>query len=989
MLHFRVLGLLDVQRVEGDAQPVTLTRPLERRLLAVLLAANGRVLSTDELIDALWPVEGPAQPERALQTSISRLRKLLDSPGPDSVVARTSAGYQLAVEADQIDARRFEAAVRATESLPPADRLVGLEQALDLWRGTDAYADFRYDDFAAGEAARLEDLRLGALEELFDARLATGLADAVIPDVEVLIKEHPLRERLYGMLMLALYRTGRQAEALRVFQTAASNLADLGIEPGRRLAELEEQILLQDPRLDLPDQAATGPNNLPSRMGTIVGRDSDLITAGARLEESRLLTITGPGGVGKTTLALELARRMAGGYPDGCWVVALDTIRDPDQVPGAIGQATRRSLRVKGISREESIRALIGQLAEATLLLVIDNCEHLVDQVAETVQRVLESCPGVVVLATSRERLLVPGEQVLPLAPFDVPVRVPPEVSAADAITRNPALQLFQDRARAIDSDFTITRSNLEVTARICRRLDGLPLAIELAAAQLGVLSLLEIDEQLGRRFELLRVERASAERHRTLEAAIEWSCQTLDEGQRRAVQRLATVSSPFTADLAARLTGQNAAQTLDLLRALRAKSLLQIRPSPSPETRYEFLQSIRAFARQRAEEAGTVHDDLTAHAAAFRELAAEASSATLGGAGQLHWLRLIDDATTDFEKAIDTLLAANDVAAAMEIFGNVGWVFLAYRRQEKGYRIVEKVLGRADGSSGADLARVHITAGGLLLVDGVGPDLGSGRNVAVSRHFAQAREIAEAAGAQGIATEAMLWEGHHHWYRGDPDKAIAALVPIRSVGIELGLDRAVVFASLGIGMALNVNGAHDEAIFHIRESLELATRAEDGFTQSWAYTALGSVLRDAGDLAGSAAAYRSGFLIAARLGLPLYSTVCAAGEGLSHWLAGNDDDALEAATRALTVASSRPGAEAYLSFQTLIGNPTLGMNRHELGGRIRLVLLAPQETRAHRVIELFLDLLARHVDQTGLAAQRPIVVAALARIPLPRAAQD
>jgi len=784
--------------------------------------------------------------------------------------------------------------------------------------------------------------------------------------------------------MLALYRAGRQAEALRTYQSARAHLAaELGIEPGRSLTRLEEQILLQDPELDLPEHDAAAPNNLPTRIGRIIGRAEDLVLAGDRLAGRRLLTITGPAGVGKTTLALEVARSCNDRYSDGAWLIPLETLTEANQVAEAVGAALRRPLRVEGANPEEAFAELIAQLSDDERLLVIDNCEHLVDEAARVVQRILEKCPRVSVLATSRERLMVPGEGLLPLAPFEVGTRLPPEISAGDAVSRSSALQLFQDRAQALDPSFVIGDDTIELALRICRRLDGLPLAIELAASQVGLLTLSEIDEQMNGRFELLRAERAASKRHQTLEAAIGWSYELLDPEDQRLLERLATIRTPFTSSLAAGLAGRvDGPSMFRALRRLRDQSMLQVKRNAVAQTQYELLQSIRAFALTKAVERGQADEDLEAHANAFLQLARHAHGRTLGGSAQVRWLTIVKEAAGDFEQAIDTFIRNEEPGTALEICSLIGWVWLTYRHQEQGYRVVNKALGSAPESPDRALARVHIIAAGLLLMDGVGTNPDSVRNAEIQDHLSAAAAMSNAIDDVEVHTEARVWDGYHHWYMGECGEALEILVPIRDTAAEHGYDRALMFANLGIGGALNLEGATDEAVHHIQRALGLAQSSGDGYVQCMAYTGVGTVLRNTGEFAAAMAAYHSGYLVAARYGFPMYASVCAAGEAMTQWIDGQEEQALEAVRRALAVASSRPLSDGFRSFQNLMGDPEIGLSRDDLAARLRAIFAAPGPDRRYAALHLLLELLQIHAETRGLDSIIPSVTAALALLP-------
>jgi DNA-binding SARP family transcriptional activator len=425
-MEFRVLGPLEV--LDASGRSLTFAGAKERAILAALLLARGEVVSTDRLIDLLWPEDPPAKPANALQARISALRRTLGSP---EVIATRSPGYRLAVESATVDAIRFEALL--DEARANTDRAIAIyDQALAQFRGA-PLAEFVYEDFARGEIARLEELRTSAREERIQLMLDSGRHAEVLGELEGLVVEWPLRERAWGQLMLALYRSGRQADALRAYRQAATTLGEeLGIEPSPELRRLEEAILVQDPDLEPTsgERAAPG-HNLRARLTSLVGRTDDIERVGDLLASHRLTTLTGPGGVGKTSLAIAIGQEAVPRFRDGVWFVELASVDDPTLVPAVIAS----DLGVE-IGDRSTLDLVCEVLRDREVLLVLDNCEHLVDAVAEAAVEILQRAPGSKIIATSREPLGVTGEILWPTRPLPAPADTadPTDLESYDSV---------------------------------------------------------------------------------------------------------------------------------------------------------------------------------------------------------------------------------------------------------------------------------------------------------------------------------------------------------------------------------------------------------------------------------------------------------------------------------------------------------------------------------------------------------------------------
>ncbi|HEX2315076.1 MAG TPA: BTAD domain-containing putative transcriptional regulator, partial [Thermomonospora sp.] len=488
-MRFGVLGPLRVWTAGGE--PVTVPELKVRALLAALLAQEGRPVSADRLIEDLWGDRLPADPAGVLRTKVSQLRRALEDaePGARALVAAHPPGYALDVPTDAVDAWRFQrlVALARTDDDPRTTARV-LADALALWRGP-AFADFADAEFARPAVARLEERRLAATEDLLHARLALGEHAALVAELADLVERHPLRERLRAAHMLALYRAGRPGEALDGYRDLRDRLAsELGLDPGPELAELHQRMLRRDPDLD-PAPAAPGPvraRPLPAPLTDLVGRGASLCEVGAELERGgpgeRLVTLTGPGGVGKTRLAVETATAIAGSFPDGVFLVELATL-PPGAGPVEVAELVARALGLRdhpepGPATQED--RIAEALRDRDLLLLLDNCEHVVEPVAALAETLLRAAPRLRILATGQEPLAVPGERVRVVPPLETPG---PEVPDDPETLRTfAAVRLFERRAAAASPGFRLDAGNAGAVAAICRRLDGVPLALELAA---------------------------------------------------------------------------------------------------------------------------------------------------------------------------------------------------------------------------------------------------------------------------------------------------------------------------------------------------------------------------------------------------------------------------------------------------------------------------------------------------------------------------
>ncbi|HEV7653511.1 MAG TPA: BTAD domain-containing putative transcriptional regulator [Mycobacteriales bacterium] len=632
--------------VELDGREIPPGGKKPAAILALLLINANRRVSVDALMEAMWGDRGGPGNPSTLDSHIWRVRRLLEpGRGPHEaprILINDVAGYRLLVSPDQIDSARFERMVDDARGRlagrRPSLALELLEAAAALWRGR-PYTPLSDQDWAAAAVARLDETRTQALELQLDALLDLGRAEQAVVASEPLVREMPYRERLWAARMLALHRCGRTEQALQAYRHARAVLRDeVGLEPGAELQTLQRRILEQDPDLlaTVPsDDAPARPVevHLPGRPSTLIGRDADLGGVGAHLGTGPLVTVTGPAGAGKTRLAIDAARAAAPRFPDGVWYVDLTTIEDPalvvDLVVAQIGFGATTAL---------PLDALAAYLQQRRLLLVLDNCEHLLPGIATMVETLLGSdATESVILATSREALGVDGETIWSLAPLPV---------TAAGGTMPPAVELFLARLTAADPAFRLDDGSRRQVEQICADLDGVPLALELAAARIRAYSLDEIADQVRQDPGALgAVGGARAEHHQTLHAAIQWSYQLLSPAEQRLHEELSVLPGPFTRRLASAVATPAAGPGgVDLLPLLVNRSLLTaIRPTRAggPST-FRQLATVRAHAARLLTSSGRANELLDRRDSWV--LAEIASRPRLGSVESARWYRTLDD---------------------------------------------------------------------------------------------------------------------------------------------------------------------------------------------------------------------------------------------------------------------------------------------------------------------------------------------------------
>ena len=670
MLEFRVLGPVEV-RDEGRA--LVLGGPRRRALLARLLLDAGSFVSADRLIDDLWAGQAAESALHSLHVYVSELRRAL-GPAAASILEREGRGYRLALGADQLDAARFErllgeARRAGGEHAHNRARMLATE-ALELWHG-EPYADVTYEGWAAGEIARLHELRLAADELRVEAELELGGHVKAIADLEPLIRAHPLQERLRYLMVLALYRAGRQADALEAYQDCRRALVDgLGIDPSAELQALERAVLQQAPEL-----AANAPVSLnterraalPAAATALVGRERELaeLTALLSSDDARVVTLTGTGGTGKTRLALAAAEGLAASFESGVYFVSLVEADEPSLVLPAIASA----LGLEEAGTRPLAQLLATALAERELLLVLDNFEHVLPA-ARHVADLLAEAPRLRVLVTSRASLRLRGEHEYPVSPL----ALPPVGAAASELAGYPSVELFASRAREINPSIRLDEAATGAVAEICRRLDGLPLALELAAARVRLLPPEAMLGRLERRLDLLpaRAHDAPA-RQRTLRDAIGWSYELLGEPERAVFRQLGVFAGGCTLEAAEQVVSQAGERsTLELLEVLLDNSLVAL--VAGDEGRIMMLEVIREFALETLDAAGEGPDARRSHADYYVTLAERLEPRLHGATGGEASLALERErgnlrAALRFALEADDRVLGQRLAGALELF--------------------------------------------------------------------------------------------------------------------------------------------------------------------------------------------------------------------------------------------------------------------------------------------------------------------------------
>jgi predicted ATPase/DNA-binding SARP family transcriptional activator len=801
VLRFRALGPLELA---DSAGAVRLGKGREEAVLAALLVRRGRSVSADELIDDVWGEEPPGTARKALQGHISRLRQRLGR----QVVATRRSGYELVVPRGALDVDEVEAALRAEG--PTDERRTRLQAALVIWRG-EPYAGISGPSVEA-ERARLEELRATLLEQLGEADLAEDAVPEAVDHLETLVKEHPYREHAYALLMRAFQRSGRQADALAVYHRARGRLVeDLGIDPGDELERVQSQILRGGSAATTAADGhgvAEAVRHLPAPLTRFLGRELELASVVRDLAGHRLVTLVGPGGIGKTRLALEAARQVGPGLGDGAAFVDLSGLSSPSLVVPTIG----RALDAEQQSEASALEALLAWVRDRHLLLVLDNFERLLPAAAD-LAALLAGSPGLRMLVTSRRPLRVRGERVIEVGSI-----IPPTPPAGRRARPTAAIELFLDRAREASQINWSNPTDLEAIERLCRRLDGIPLAIELVAARTRVLAPRDLE-----RLSLVGGRRAAPalrdlpKRQETLNATVTWSLADVEPSAQRFFRALAIFRGGFTVAAAAAVAGTSEPAAIDALDALLDRSLVH-RLGTEPEPRFALYEPIRDLVLDKLaarERAGLQRR----HAAWCATFAAQADRGLIGPEQQT-WLTRVDAEHNNLRAAMDQALHAGDADVPARIVSGLWWYWQIRGLLSEGRSWAERALELGPDLAAPARAGVLHTRGCLLLYQ---------------RRPVEALPILEdscrgfesASDQRGIAL-ASNWLGVAESDLGHPDIAEAHLERARVAAGVAAEPTVELWASLNLYAVLALRGDLDGALTLVDRAIGRGIEAVD-----------------------------------------------------------------------------------------------------------------------------------------------------------------
>jgi len=865
-LRVRTLGSFAVWRGEELLPPTAWGSQRAATLFKCLLSAPGHRLQREEASEALWPEGEPAASAANLRTTIHRLRRALDGghgaashlllDGAALVLTPGNAGSG-APDEEWLDAAAFAHAARTALAGQDAE---ACQIALALYGG-DYLPDDAYADWAAPTRVALRQQYLAVALHLAALCGARGELEEAESCLRQALAVDPGHEEAAAALMTLLAASGQRGAALRVYQALATTLEDeLDVTPSAEIMALRARLVAQEAVPAGPPRRRVHPisrTNVPTPSSSFVGRAWEVGEIGDLLATSRLLTLTGPGGCGKTRLALEVAATRVQVYPDGVWLVELAALTDPAQAPRAVAAAL-------GITERpgQPLRVTLGAfLQPRDLLLVVDNCEHLLGACATLVAGLLADCPHLRVLATSREGLAVAGERTYLVPSLATPDPVHPP--APEGLAAYEAVALFLERAQARRPALRLTAANAGAVAQICARLDGLPLAIELAAARVGVLPVEGIAARLDDRFRLLTGgARTALPRQQTLRATIDWSYALLDPAERRLMQRLAVFVGGWTLDAAEEVCGADSGAegaVLDLLSALVDKSLVQAREEDGA-VRYGFLETLRAYAQERLEASGDHEHAARRHAAYYLALAEQAEPA-LWGPRQISWFRRLAAEQDNLRAAIEWALAHDEITLGLRLAGAL-WRFWMYQGDYGGWRrMIEAGLARETGAPVPAQVRVKaLNAAGWLAFH-------QWEYAATAALGAQSLRLARAQGDPLIVRGALVVLAKGAYGLGRQAEAIAlfdeALDICRTLGDTPFL--APLLTSLSLALAKAGQGARAEGL--MEEALALLREQGETYVAAQSARSLGHMVLARGEGERAAALFRESLRLSARTG--------------------------------------------------------------------------------------------------------------------------
>lgn len=920
-MRFGILGPLAVWAADGSE--VTVRESKVRALLAVLLLHEGQPVSVERLCSALWTDVVPNNVTGALHTKVWQLRRTLEAaePGSGACVVSNASGYLLRVEDSEVDARQFFAlAAAARAARGPRARATALGEALALWRGP-VLGDLGGEALARAAVVRLEEERLAAVEDRAEALLELGEHRLLVGELADLVAGHPLRERPRAMLMRALYRSGRQSEALESFDSYRRHIADhLGLEPGPELVVLRQAVLQRDPGLDpapTPITTAARPlTNIPAQLTPLIGREGAAAQVRALLETNRLVTLNGIGGVGKTRLALAVAEQLAGAYPDGTWLVELA----PLAPSGASGPAEDEGAQHEGGQydsvaelvmtaldvRDESVRTgpragdrllLANRLADALrtrrMLLVLDNCEHLVEPVARLSELLLKTAPGLCILATSQEPLGVAGEQLWTVPPLVVPDDV-------ERLNDASAVELFVTRASALAPGMRLDEADPADLLAICRRLDGIPLALELAATRVRALGVREVASRLEDRFGLLTVgSRGAPPRQQTLRAAIAWSWGLLGEQEQKVLRRLSVQVGGCDLQAAEEVcagAGVRSDEVLDLVARLVDRSLVAVTHTSSGP-RYRLLESVAAYCAQRLSEAGE-HEWVRERYVRYYQEFAQRAQSHLRGSDQRHWLERLDAEAANLRNVLDIAVASSRSEVALRCVNAMAWYWFLRGRLGEANRSLTAALSLAGGSI-SDERTVALSWRAGFALRGGDNSFPREEYDRVWQLCATITDPHRRADARWFLSFAQIGFGDRE---SREERVERAWADFRALGDRWGIAAALSARAVQAMLRGDLDTAHRSGT----RSVELYRELGDGWGQLQGTNLLAQFVEIRGDYSQAARLHRDGLRIAEVLGLWNDVAIKLAGLGRVALLDGDYPQARELHQRAMRLAAEQ-----------------------------------------------------------------------------------